>query len=415
MSGYIGKDGFAWFFGVVEDRNDPKKIGRVRVRIFGYHSSDKKELPKKDLPWAMPIQGITSAGSDGIGASPTGLKEGSWVFGFFADSGSYQIPMVLGSLSGLNCKAIKELNEQNGVATSELFSFPKTASSILNQIKYPSGKNKDGDDHGAQLPDQSKQSPLQRTEYSADSTKSNETPDTNILAINDKERLDKTIVQAKRKPRSEGGAQDDEIPTADIDFPKFKSGVINESGVNKGTNKSMATGYNGVSSSSEPSKKETAKQVKDKPTNSSGQPIFSNGSSGYNSAFSSFLPGLAYGAACTSEGSDGAGGTAGGAGGTSVSRPQNTYKDITQNIKNGSSDIKKNIEDLNIKNYGKPLIGSELLKQLSDANTASNEEKQNNVTTSGISLPRSKDQNKNLSKSEPTDGSAASEHCADCD
>jgi len=402
MSGYIGKDGFAWFFGVVEDRNDPKKIGRVKVRIFGYHSPNKKELPKKDLPWAMPIQGITSAGSDGIGASPTGLKEGSWVFGFFADSGSYQVPMILGSLSGLNCKVIKELNEQNGVATSELFSFPKTASSVLNQIKYPSGKNKNGDDHGAQLPDQSKQSPLQRTEYSADSTKSNETPDTNILAINDKERLDKTIVQAKRKPRSEGGAQDDEIPTADIDFPKFKSGVINESGVNRGTNKSMATGYNGVSSSSEPSKKETAKQVKDRPTNSSGQSIFSNGSSGYNSAFSSFLPGLAYGAACTSGGSDGSG-------------SQNTYKNITQNIKNGSADIKKNIEDLNTKNYGKPLIGSELLKQLTDANTAANDERQNNVTTSGISLPRSKDQNKNLSKSEPTDGSAASEHCADCD
>ena len=28
----MGSDGFIWFVGVVEDRQDPDKLGRVRVR-----------------------------------------------------------------------------------------------------------------------------------------------------------------------------------------------------------------------------------------------------------------------------------------------------------------------------------------------------------------------------------------------
>ena len=39
-----------WFFGVVEDRNDPIKLGRVRVRCLGWHTEDKKLLPTGSLP-----------------------------------------------------------------------------------------------------------------------------------------------------------------------------------------------------------------------------------------------------------------------------------------------------------------------------------------------------------------------------
>ena len=41
---------FIWFIGEVEDRNDPLKLGRVRVRCFGWHSTNKEELPTADLP-----------------------------------------------------------------------------------------------------------------------------------------------------------------------------------------------------------------------------------------------------------------------------------------------------------------------------------------------------------------------------
>ena len=49
---FMGQDGFSWFIGVVEDRADPKKSGRVRVRCLGYHSAKTEDIPMEDLPWA---------------------------------------------------------------------------------------------------------------------------------------------------------------------------------------------------------------------------------------------------------------------------------------------------------------------------------------------------------------------------
>jgi len=100
MQNFLGQDGFIWFVGVVEDRQDPQHLGRVRVRCLGYHTADKNALPTSDLPWASPILPITSSGISGIGQTPLGLVEGSWVFGFFRDSSYAQEPMILGSLPG---------------------------------------------------------------------------------------------------------------------------------------------------------------------------------------------------------------------------------------------------------------------------------------------------------------------------
>jgi len=97
---FLGQDGFIWFVGVVEDRADPKYLGRIRVRCLGYHTDDKTILPTSDLPWAHPILPITSSGISGIGHSPTGLLEGSWVFGFFRDALHKQEPVIIGSLPG---------------------------------------------------------------------------------------------------------------------------------------------------------------------------------------------------------------------------------------------------------------------------------------------------------------------------
>ena len=40
--------------GVVEDRNDPDQLGRVRVRFVGVHTEDKQKIATEDLPWAYP-------------------------------------------------------------------------------------------------------------------------------------------------------------------------------------------------------------------------------------------------------------------------------------------------------------------------------------------------------------------------
>lgn len=95
----FNKDGFNWWIGVVEDRMDPEKLGRIRVRIFGYHTDDKASLPTKDLPWALPIQPITSAAISGIGSSPLGPVEGTWVIGFFLDGEDCQQPAVFGTIA----------------------------------------------------------------------------------------------------------------------------------------------------------------------------------------------------------------------------------------------------------------------------------------------------------------------------
>ena len=47
-NGFIGYDRFVWFQGVVEDRMDPQKLGRLRVRILGHHTEDKTKIPTED-------------------------------------------------------------------------------------------------------------------------------------------------------------------------------------------------------------------------------------------------------------------------------------------------------------------------------------------------------------------------------
>ena len=101
MKNFMGKDGFQWFVGVVEDRMDPKRLGRLRVRCLGHHTEDKVKLPTSDLPWAHPMNPITSATVSGIGQTPLGAVEGTWVVGFFTDGPTAQQPVVMGTLPGV--------------------------------------------------------------------------------------------------------------------------------------------------------------------------------------------------------------------------------------------------------------------------------------------------------------------------
>jgi len=101
MKNFMGKDGFQWFIGVVEDRDDPKRLGRLKVRCLGHHTEDLVKLPTKDLPWAHPMNPITSATVSGIGQTPLGAVEGTWVVGFFTDGPTAQQPVVMGTLPGV--------------------------------------------------------------------------------------------------------------------------------------------------------------------------------------------------------------------------------------------------------------------------------------------------------------------------
>ena len=101
MSEFMGKQHFIWFVGVVEDRADPKHLGRLRVRCLGYHTEDLLKLPTAKLPWAHVMNPITNATVSGLGQSPIGAIEGSWVVGFFQDSTDAQMPIIIGTLPGV--------------------------------------------------------------------------------------------------------------------------------------------------------------------------------------------------------------------------------------------------------------------------------------------------------------------------
>ena len=97
---FMGIDGFIWFTGVVEDRNDPDALGRVRVRCLGFHTEDLNDIPTNKLPWAHVMHPVTDPSMQGLGNTPSFLVEGSWVVGFFLDAKEKQQPLIIGSLPG---------------------------------------------------------------------------------------------------------------------------------------------------------------------------------------------------------------------------------------------------------------------------------------------------------------------------
>jgi len=136
---FMGYDGFIWFTGVVEERNDPLRLGRVRVRVFGLHTKkkvkgEKEGIPTEDLPWAYPMQPITSAAMNGVGTTPLGPVEGSHVVGFFRDGKNCQDPVVMGTLGGFPQLAPGEagFNDPNAL-------YPKNDEAIVEHdyLKEP--------------------------------------------------------------------------------------------------------------------------------------------------------------------------------------------------------------------------------------------------------------------------------------
>ena len=111
---FAGQHGFIWWIGVVEDRQDPLKLGRCRVRCVGWHSDNKMQLPTNMLPWAMPSVPVNTSNV----YTP---KEGDMVFGFFIDGENAQEPVLLGMFPSIPLKAA---NRQQG------FNDPRTSAEL---------------------------------------------------------------------------------------------------------------------------------------------------------------------------------------------------------------------------------------------------------------------------------------------
>ena len=103
-------------YGIVEDRNDPLKIGRVRVRIHFHHTDDKNKIASPDLPWSHVITPTTNAGLGGFGIQHS-LVEGTTVFGFFRDL-EMQDFVVMGVHQGISQNFYRETSTNEGLYRS---------------------------------------------------------------------------------------------------------------------------------------------------------------------------------------------------------------------------------------------------------------------------------------------------------
>lgn len=110
---FLGLGTFIWFYGVVEDRADPLRLGRVRVRCFGWHTEDKVKVPTESLPWAQVVMPVTTPDPGAVS-----MPEGTWVMGFFADGTAGQFPFILGTVPGIATEEVdssKGFNDPYGV------------------------------------------------------------------------------------------------------------------------------------------------------------------------------------------------------------------------------------------------------------------------------------------------------------
>jgi len=116
---FIGKDGFNWWIGVIENRMDPLKMGRCQVRIFGHHTENKQLIPTADLPWAP------SMSAPNASTSFSTPKEGDYVMGFFQDGESGQAPMIIGIYPGIKQTSGGDSGFQDPITQEEVAKAPK--------------------------------------------------------------------------------------------------------------------------------------------------------------------------------------------------------------------------------------------------------------------------------------------------
>jgi len=192
QSYFMGQDGFVWFVGVVEDRNDPERIGRVRVRCLGFHTEDLNSLPTADLPWAHVMHPVTDPAMHGMGSTPSFLVEGSWVIGFFRDAQEKQQPIIIGSLPGV----------PETVANYKV-GFNDPRSPYSKQVPYARTPN-----YGPY--------PLDGAAYSRDSGHEVGEPDTNRLAQGEVSETHNSLINRRlRRLRGDPAINDDTVGVDD--------------------------------------------------------------------------------------------------------------------------------------------------------------------------------------------------------
>jgi hypothetical protein len=170
---FAGKAGFVWWIGVVENRQDPIKLGRCKVRCVGWHSENKMDLPTENLPWATPVMPLNNTNT----YVP---KEGDMVVGFFADGENAQEPIMFGAFPGI---PLKESNPQ------QAFSDPRTEEELKTAPRPPKTKTYNTDGTGILITE---------SEQANSYPKFLDEPSTSRIARNDSDTITKTFIQERK-------------------------------------------------------------------------------------------------------------------------------------------------------------------------------------------------------------------------
>lgn len=131
-----------FFQGVVEARNDPLKLGRVKVRIIGLHTDNIDLLSSDDLPWALILIPATDSASGGQGLSISGIPPGTHVFGMFLDGINKQLPLILGSIKGIptRCEESSDAAFKKGeTSTSKSDVYPQEKEELDLGVDFRKG------------------------------------------------------------------------------------------------------------------------------------------------------------------------------------------------------------------------------------------------------------------------------------
>lgn len=111
---FVGRDGFIWWIGQIASEeswianiapapvntaSDLPGVGeRYKVRIMGYHTTFKTDLPDDDLPWASVMYPVTAGTGNRGYYENAQLAQGNFVFGFFLDGDDAQQPVIMGCI-----------------------------------------------------------------------------------------------------------------------------------------------------------------------------------------------------------------------------------------------------------------------------------------------------------------------------
>lgn len=170
---FAGKGGFVWWIGYVEDRKDPLKLGRLKIRAVGWNADNKMQLPTDTLPWAQVMFPSNNT-------NPYAPKEGDMCVGFFMDGEMAQQPIVMGFFPSI---PLKKANPQ------EAYNDPRKNGDLASAPRTPESKEYNTDGTGIVITeaDAAKNYPLHLDE-----------PTTSRIARNDADTITKTFIQERK-------------------------------------------------------------------------------------------------------------------------------------------------------------------------------------------------------------------------